>query len=108
MHNHKRPDKERVRVELLKKTLNAASNKAGAKGKTLSAYIQDLIDTDLDKENDQLGKTEKELVSGESPNCNQDSVIDNASGCTALLDAKGLVIIDYKLQARSIRSDSKN
>ena len=50
MHNRQRPDNERVRVELRRSSLNNASNKAAAAGKTLSRYIQDLIDADLDKE----------------------------------------------------------
>ena len=47
MHNYKRPDNERVRVELRKSTLNHASNKAAAEGITLSQYLQHLLDADL-------------------------------------------------------------
>jgi hypothetical protein len=47
MHNPKRPDRERVRVELRKETLNAASNKAAKTGNTLSEYLQNLLEADL-------------------------------------------------------------
>jgi hypothetical protein len=53
MYNHQRPDNERVRIELRKSTLNHASCKAKEDGKSLSEYIQTLVDKDLNIKDNQ-------------------------------------------------------
>jgi len=47
--NNRHPNKERIRIEFNKKTLNAASNIAATKGETLSVYIERLVRDDLGK-----------------------------------------------------------
>lgn len=47
MRNPKHPDREKVRIDFSKSALNAASNKARQEGKSLSAYVEDLVIHDL-------------------------------------------------------------
>ena len=49
MRNERHPDKERVRIEFSRKTLNEASNFAATNGETLSVYIERLVQDDLGK-----------------------------------------------------------
>ena len=49
VRNERRPDKERVRIDFSRKTLNAASNIAATNGETLSVYIERLVQDDLSK-----------------------------------------------------------
>ena len=49
MRNERYPDKERVRIDFSKNTLNAASNFAATNGETLSVYIERLVKDDLAK-----------------------------------------------------------
>jgi hypothetical protein len=47
MRNNRHPDRERVRIDLKKATLNTASNLAAGNGETLSAYVERLVETDI-------------------------------------------------------------
>ena len=47
MRNYKHSDRERVRIDLKKTTLNSASNLAAGNGETLSAYVERLVESDL-------------------------------------------------------------
>ena len=47
MRNSRHPDKERVRIEFKKSTLNTASNLASSKGESLSDYVERLIEADI-------------------------------------------------------------
>ena len=47
MRNSRHPDRERVRIDLKKATLNTASNLAAGNGETLSAYVERLVETDI-------------------------------------------------------------
>jgi hypothetical protein len=47
MRNNRHQDRQRVRIDLKKKTLNSASNLAAGNGETLSAYVERLVETDL-------------------------------------------------------------
>jgi hypothetical protein len=47
MRNPKHPNREKVRIDFSKSALNAASNKARQEGKSLSAYVEDLVIQDL-------------------------------------------------------------
>jgi hypothetical protein len=49
MRNDRHPDKERVRVEFKRQTLNAASKYAAQNSETLSEYIERLVRDDLAK-----------------------------------------------------------
>jgi hypothetical protein len=49
MRNERHPDKERVRVEFMRQTLNEASKCAAINGETLSEYIERLVSDDLAK-----------------------------------------------------------
>lgn len=52
MRNNRHPNKERIRIEFNKKTLNLASNYAANNGETLSSYIERLVETDLGEFNE--------------------------------------------------------
>lgn len=47
MRNNRHPDRERVRIDLKKATLNTASNLAAGNGETLSAYVERLLEADI-------------------------------------------------------------
>jgi len=47
MRNNRNPDRERVRIDLKKATLNVASNLASENGETLSVYVERLLETDI-------------------------------------------------------------
>lgn len=49
MLNNRHPNKERIRIEFNKKTLNLASNYAETNGETLSGYVERLVEIDLAK-----------------------------------------------------------
>ena len=49
MGKESHPDRERVRIDFSRKTLNAASNFATTNGETLSMYIERLVKDDLAK-----------------------------------------------------------
>lgn len=47
MRNSRHPDRERVRIDFKKATLNAASNHAAGNGESLSEYVERLIEKDI-------------------------------------------------------------
>jgi len=47
MRNSRHPDRERVRIEFKKTTLNTASNLASIRGESLSDYVERLIEADI-------------------------------------------------------------
>ncbi len=47
MRSKSQPNRERVRIDFSKPILNGASNKAREEGKTLSAYVEELVLLDL-------------------------------------------------------------
>lgn len=47
MRNSRHPDRERVRIEFKKSTLNTASNLASSNGESLSDYVERLIEADI-------------------------------------------------------------
>ena len=47
MRNSRHPDKERVRFDFKKSTLNTSSNLASSKGESLSDYVERLIEADI-------------------------------------------------------------